>query len=196
MIETRMRPVFQRLFVENIARLLIRITPDKITLLSLLCGVLAAFFISFDFRIFAIVLLLLSGYLDILDGSIARIQNSSSAFGTMLDIISDRFVEASIILSFYIRQNGLGLITLLMMMSIVVCISSFLVVGIFSRNEGPKSFFHSPGLMERAEAFIFFGIMILWPQVNFVAGSLFTVLVFWTAFYRMYEFYKYDKASA
>lgn len=155
MIEQKIRPTFQKIFVDNVAKLVApTIAPNLVTILSLICGLVAAvsFFIN---QYLCVFLLLLSGYLDILDGSVARLQNSSSSFGTMLDILSDRFVESFIIIVIFINQLDIAWVGLLMMMSIIVCISSFLLVGIFSQKESSKSFYYSPGLIERAETFIF-----------------------------------------
>ena len=71
------------------------------------------------------VFLLISGYLDVLDASLSRLQKSSSSFGTILDILSDRFVESFIIIAIFINQPQIAWVGLLMMMSIIVCISSF-----------------------------------------------------------------------
>ncbi|MBK2260301.1 CDP-alcohol phosphatidyltransferase family protein, partial [Francisella tularensis] len=149
-----------------------------------------AFFIN---QYLCIFLLLRSGYFDILDGSVARLQGSSSSFGTILDILSDRFVESFIIIAIFINQLDIAWVGLLMMMSIIVCISSFLLVGIFSQKESSKSFYYSPGLIERAETFIFFIVMILFPNIVVVLGLIYTLLVLWTTLYRCYEFYVYDK---
>ena len=139
------------------------------------------------------IFLLISGYLDVLDGSLSRLQKSSSSFGTILDILSDRFVESFIIIiAIFINQPQIAWVGLLMMMSIIVCISSFLLVGIFSQKESIKSFYYSPGLIERAEIFIFFIIMIF-PSIVLMLGLIYTLLVLWTTLYRCYEFYVYDK---
>ncbi|MEY8702072.1 CDP-alcohol phosphatidyltransferase family protein [Francisella philomiragia] len=193
MIEQKIRPAFQKIFVDNVAKLVAPIiAPNLITILSLICGLVAAvsFFIN---QYLCVFLLLLSGYLDILDGSVARLQNSSSSFGTMLDILSDRFVESFIIIVIFINQLDIAWVGLLMMMSIIVCISSFLLVGIFSQKESSKSFYYSPGLIERAETFIFFIVMILLPSTVFVLGLIYTLLVLWTTLYRCYEFYCHEK---
>ncbi|MBK2025424.1 CDP-alcohol phosphatidyltransferase family protein [Francisella philomiragia] len=193
MIEQKIRPIFQKIFVDNVAKLVAPIiAPNVVTILSLICGLVAAvsFFIN---QYLCVFLLLLSGYLDILDGSVARLQNSSSSFGTMLDILSDRFVESFIIIVIFINQLDIAWVGLLMMMSIIVCISSFLLVGIFSQKESSKSFYYSPGLIERAETFIFFIVMILLPSAVFVLGLIYTLLVLWTTLYRCYEFYCYEK---
>ncbi|ACD30421.1 CDP-alcohol phosphatidyltransferase family protein [Francisella tularensis] len=179
MIEQKIRPVFQRIFVDGIAKFIAPvIAPNLITLISLIVGLVAAiaFFIN---QYLCIFLLLLSGYFDILDGSVARLQGSSSSFGTILDILSDRFVESFIIIAIFINQLDIAWVGLLMMMSIIVCISSFLLVGIFSQKESSKSFYYSPGLIERAETFIFFIVMILFPNIVVVLGLIYTLLVLW-----------------
>ncbi|ABI82291.1 CDP-alcohol phosphatidyltransferase family protein [Francisella tularensis] len=183
MIEQKIRPVFQRIFVDGIAKFIAPvIAPNLITLISLIVGLVAAiaFFIN---QYLCIFLLLRSGYFDILDGSVARLQGSSSSFGTILDILSDRFVESFIIIAIFINQLDIAWVGLLMMMSIIVCISSFLLVGIFSQKESSKSFYYSPGLIERA----------VFPNIVVVLGLIYTLLVLWTTLYRCYEFYVYDK---
>ncbi|GAB4222603.1 MAG: CDP-alcohol phosphatidyltransferase family protein [Francisella sp.] len=190
MIEQKIRPWFQKYFINYVARIISRynVSANMITILSLTTGVISALFVSW-LPLLAVIFLLLSGYLDILDGSIARIKNQSTAFGTMLDILSDRFVESFIIIALFIRHPQISLVGLLMMMSIIVCVSSFLLVGIFVQKEYHKSFYYSPGLIERAETFIFFIIMILFPSTVLWLGILFTFLVLWTTFYRVVEFY-------
>lgn len=197
MFETKLRPIFEKAFVTPGVKILQdKATPNTITLIALAIGLISSFFVSVDFRIIAIILLLLSGYFDVLDGAIARVQeNGTTPIGTMLDIISDRFVESFIIIAFYIRQPELGIIPLLMLLSMIICLSSFLLVGIFSKQEGIKGFFYSSGLMERGESFIFFIIMILWPASSFILGIVFTILVLWTAFYRIYQFNKEYNSS-
>ncbi|OIN83713.1 CDP-alcohol phosphatidyltransferase family domain protein [Francisella sp. TX07-6608] len=107
--------------------------------------------------------------------------------------MSDRFVESFIIIAIFINQLDIAWVGLLMMMSIIVCISSFLLVGIFSQKESSKSFYYSPGLIERAETFIFFIVMILFPNMVLILGLIYTLLVLWTTLYHCYEFYVYDK---
>ncbi|MDE4955268.1 CDP-alcohol phosphatidyltransferase, partial [Francisella tularensis subsp. holarctica] len=82
------------------------------------------------------------------------------------------------------NQLDIAWVGLLMMMSIIVCISSFLLVGIFSQKESSKIFYYSPGLIERAETFIFFILMILFPNILVVLGLIYTLLVLWTTLYR------------
>ncbi|MBK2046234.1 CDP-alcohol phosphatidyltransferase family protein [Allofrancisella guangzhouensis] len=192
MIEQTIRPWFQKHLINTIAAIISTsdVSANTITTLSFITGAISALLILW-MPWLAVIFLLLSGYLDVLDGTIARMQNTSSAFGTMLDILSDRFVESFIIIALFIAQPQIAWVGLFMMMSIVACVSSFLLVGIFSQQESHKSFYYSPGLMERAETFIFFIIMILLPSTVLWLGILFTILVLWTTFYRVGEFYFY-----
>lgn len=69
----------------------------------------------------------------------------------------DRVVEFVVVLAlWFVAPQQRGLWCLLMLGSMLLCITSFLVVGIFSENQSQKSFHYSSGLMERAEAFSFF----------------------------------------
>ena len=196
MIEQHIRPLLQAVFIDSVAKLLIKkCNPNTITILSFLAGLLSALSLSVNYYL-CVVLLLLSGYLDLLDGSLARLQGCSSQLGTILDILSDRFVESFIIIAIFIyQQPNIAWVGLLMMMSILVCVSSFLLVGIFSQNSSQKSFHYSFGLIERAETFIFFIIMILFPISVFYLGLIYTILVLWTTFYRCYEFYVFEKTQ-
>ena len=194
MIESALRPAFQHVFVEPLMHATYKhLHPNVVTLLSLLIGLLSAIAVTANSALIAVLLLLLSGYLDMLDGSIARMRENSTAFGTILDILSDRLVESFIVIALFIRDPQLALVCLFMMMSMLLCVSSFLLVGIFSQPTGQKSFYYSPGLMERAEAFCFFIAMIFLPNLNIALGILFVVLVLWTTLYRVHQFYSQAK---
>ena len=70
----------------------LKLTPNNVTILALLLGIATSIFLYFDMQIIAVILLWVSGYLDAVDGAMARRTNSSSSFGTLLDIVSDRIV--------------------------------------------------------------------------------------------------------
>ncbi len=199
MLENYFRPQYQKFLVNFFAKWCSQyITPNKVTLLSCLFGISILPSILFHQNWLAIIFLLLSGYLDTLDGTIARLQHKTSNIGTALDILSDRLVEAVIIISlFLVDPTHRGLLALCMLSSVLVCVTSFLIVGIFTPNDSQKSFHYSPGLMERAEAFIFFGGMILFPSMFVEFAILFSILVMLTAGIRLYQFaFSTVKASA
>lgn len=192
MIEEYLRPPYQRYLVNPLAkRLGEQLKPNHITLLSASLGLLVLPALLLNHPWLAIALMLLSGYCDSLDGTLARFYHQSSDWGTTLDIMSDRLVEFVIVLALWtIAPEERSLWIILMLGSMLLCISSFLVVGIFSINQSEKSFHYSPGLMERAEAFFFFILMILWPQAFMPLALLFTVLVSLTAAIRLRQFYQ------
>jgi len=190
MIEQKFRNYYQRVLVDPLIRCLNhRITPLTITWLSGVSGLLFIPFLLMNRPLIAVVFLVLSGYLDTLDGSLARFQNSSSDFGSAMDIIMDRIVEFAAIFALYlVNPSARSLAAILMLGSILLCITSFLVVGIFSNNTSHKSFHYSAGLMERAEAFIFFIAMALCPTYFNSLAWIFCCLVCLTALIRLAEF--------
>jgi phosphatidylglycerophosphate synthase len=189
MLETYIRSHFQRVFIDQIARMLARrFSPNQITVLSLIAGLLSALCIAFGWNLLACSLLLLSGYLDMLDGTVARLTGRSTAFGTMLDIMCDRAVEWAVIMGLYaVEPSTRGWLCLLMLGSVLMVVTSFLVAGIFVKNDGNKSFNYTPSLMERPEAFLFFVLMIFFPSWFCWLSLLFVILVLYTALLRMWQ---------
>ena len=193
MIDSYFRNSYQTIAVDPIVNVTAKrgVTPTVITICGLIVGLGIIPSLAWHHSFAAVILLLTSGYLDTLDGSIARATNTSSPKGTVLDILCDRIVEFGIILGLFLAEPERGLACLLMLGSVLVCVTSFLVVGIFSENNSNKSFHYSPGLMERTEAFILFALMILMPQYFHILGILFTCLVMLTAIIRIYQFQKH-----
>lgn len=67
--------------------------PNTISLLASLVGVLAAFFFLLGHSATGGLLLLFSGILDTMDGTVARLGERASKFGAILDSSLDRYVE-------------------------------------------------------------------------------------------------------
>ncbi len=198
MLEKLFRERYQKFLINPAINFCIRkkIQPLQITALGLIVGCLAFPLICFGYPITAILLLTLSGYLDTLDGSLARIQDTDSPIGAVCDILADRIVEALTILGLYaFAPTERALPCLCMMAATLLCVTSFLVVAIFSANNSLKSFFYSPGIIERAEAFILWSIMILYPKTFFSLSYSFTALVLITAFVRFTQFFKQQPKS-
>lgn len=191
MIDTYFRNHYQNLFVNPLLPKLVRwkLSPKTYTVVGLFFGLLVAPFLALGYKVLAFILLLLSGYFDTLDGSVARRNEATSPQGAVLDIVSDRIVEFSIILGLYLVDPvARGLLCLLMLGSVLICITSFLVVAIFTENTSHRSFHYSPGIMERGEAFIFFSCMILIPASFLLMAALFALLVTLTGIIRVYQF--------
>lgn len=184
---------YQKILINPILKLKIlkKFHPNIITLFSCLFGIFSFFLIITHHKYLAASSLLLSGYFDTLDGSIARFTNQKSNLGSVLDIFSDRIVEMlTFIALFLVAPQNRAIFTIIMLASSYLCITSFLVVGIFSQNEGVKSFHYSSGIIERSEAFIFFIAMILFDKFFYILSLSFSTLVFLTAFIRIFEFIK------
>jgi archaetidylinositol phosphate synthase len=76
-----------------------KITPNLVTIISLLLGIISAIFVYYQYFILGVFFLNFSFILDCVDGQLARAKKLESDFGTWLDNISDRVVENVIILS-------------------------------------------------------------------------------------------------
>lgn len=163
-----------------------KVHPLWLTLLASIFGIFAACAIGTAWL--ALPLLILSGYLDSLDGAVARLYQKQSSIGAACDIVSDRIVESAIIIALFTLDPTRAYLCLTMLASVLICITSFLVVAIFSENESKKSFHYSPGLIERPEAFCFFASMILFPKLFTPLAALFTLAVFATAIMRLFAF--------
>ena len=193
MIDSYFRSPYQKLMVDPVIKVIQRfsIKPDHLTIAALLMGLASGIGIIFDFPFLAAGLLIISGFLDTLDGSLARAIKQTSPKGAVWDIVGDRIVEFWIVFCLFLAaQESRALVSMAMLGSILLCITTFLIVGIFTENQSEKSFYYSPGIMERTEAFIFFALMILFPDYFQILGLLFAALVFLTAGVRVTQFSK------
>ncbi len=189
MIDSYGRTYYQKAIVDPVLPIFSFISPTMITFFGIVAGISILPLLVIKYTILAFMMLLFSGFLDTLDGSMARFKNQTTQCGAAFDIIGDRMVEFSVILGLYLYEPEIrSLSCLLMLGSILLCITSFLVVGIFTQNNTEKSFHYSPGIIERGEAFIFFSIMILFPVVFSVVSYLFIGLVFLTTLIRLWQF--------
>ena len=197
MLEQAMRQYYQVIFVDPVVRIIgHKISPLCVTWMAGLVGILFIPCLLTHHTFWATACLLLTGYLDTLDGSLARYQNNSTSLGSVLDILMDRVVEFSVIFAFYLVDSiQHGMAAFLMLGSVLFCVTSFLVVAIVTPNESKKGFHYSAGLMERAEAFIFFIVMTLVPHDFNALAFLFTALVVLTAVIRLIQFAKTDRGQ-
>ncbi|HDN83801.1 MAG TPA: CDP-alcohol phosphatidyltransferase family protein [Candidatus Altiarchaeales archaeon] len=87
------------------------LSPNFLTLMSLLFAIFGFFFIAFCNDIFlSLILFLIAGFLDMVDGAVARATGKVSSLGAFLDGILDRYVEFIIYLGIFIylwRNSGL-----------------------------------------------------------------------------------------
>ena len=165
----------------------LKLTPNNVTILALLLGISTSIFLYFDMQVVAVIVLWISGYLDAVDGAMARRSNSSSSFGTLLDIVSDRIVEVSIVLVLGIKFIDVRYNFIVLTVCILMSMTIFLTVGALSEKKGVKSFYYQAGVAERSEGFIFFSLMILFPGYLRIITNIFSILIIITAIQRFLE---------
>jgi len=83
-------------YLEPVADLFVRlrVTPNQISLLALLAGILCAYLFFQRQFFFGALALLLSAVFDLVDGSVARKTGAHTNFGAVFDWIVDKYVDA------------------------------------------------------------------------------------------------------
>ncbi len=194
MIDTNARKNFQKGFDELAKKSgLTRIHPNTITVAALVVGLLSAFFLAIGNTFVAVVLLWLSGLLDVLDGTVARLTGKTSPFGAYMDLVFDRMVEAAVIIACYIYMPQFALTYLLFFAGAMFNFSTFMLAGSLFKNTGKKSMYYDFGLVERTESFIFFSLIMMFPNFIVYTLNIFNLLMFITGIIRMHKIYKYTK---
>lgn len=176
-------------FIEFGANIFIKrkISANTVTILALILGVLSAILLYLDKNIFAVIVLWISGYLDAVDGSIARKTNSSSSFGTVLDVTFDRIVEIGIIFVSALKFEEVRLNIIVLLACILISMVIFLTVGAVSEKSGIKSFYYQAGVAERSEGFIMLSLMMVFESYLGIVVNIFSFIVIITALQRMIE---------
>lgn len=105
------------------------ITPNQISLLSLLFGIGCAVLYIRESFLLGSVLLFVSAVLDLVDGSVARKLKKESSFGAVIDWIIDKYVDAFALLA--IGISGARSLSLLIPLPVdIQPIADFGVVGL------------------------------------------------------------------
>ena len=152
------------------------------TINSLVLATIAVFFSYFHHFIAAIVLFLLAGIFDVIDGSVARARNKASNLGAFVDGTIDRFVDFAIIFSYFfcdIQSFYLSLDQLICITSFVVILPSFIVA--YANHRGAVSDDNETliwRIMNRGEMLVFMiGILITSLYSPYWAGFLLILLI-------------------
>ncbi|MBM7702433.1 CDP-alcohol phosphatidyltransferase family protein [Metabacillus iocasae] len=180
MLDTHARKYIQPVITTTATFCLrMKLTANHVTYIGFFVGICAGLFVYFEQTVVALILLWLSGFLDAVDGTMAR-KTKPSAWGTFLDIGFDRLVEISIILGLAFRYPDSMWALLLLSVSIIYAMTVFLTVGALAEKSGMKSFYYQTGLGERTEGFILFSFMmtftsyLTWFTLLFLAVEVFT----------------------
>lgn len=75
------------------------LSPNQWTVIAVLVALVAGYMIITGELVYGVVLFLLAGALDLVDGAVARARGEVSKFGGFLDGVTDRFVEAIFLFS-------------------------------------------------------------------------------------------------
>lgn len=165
----------------------LKLTANNVTIIALLIGILTSVFIYFDMNIIAVLTLWISGYLDAVDGAIARKTNTISLFGTLMDITFDRIVETCMILVLALKYVDARISFIILLICIIISMTIFLTVGALVEKKGIKSFYYQAGVAERSEGFIMFSLIILFPKYILFFTNIFSFIIFITIIQRIVE---------
>jgi len=125
-----------------------RFTPNTLTFLSLLASLLGVPLVILTQRgLVLVAVIIVSGFLDALDGALARISGKSTLRGALLDSFIDRICEATYALALLLL--GVDVYAVLVFLTL-----SFLVSYLRARGEALGVALTGVGLMERAERLI------------------------------------------
>jgi len=192
MIDSKFRKQVQPAF-DQVALLLqkTKATPNQVTIFAFITGIIAGIAVGFGFYFIGILLLWFSGLLDVLDGTLARLQKKSSKVGAYMDLIFDRLVEAAIILGFYFSAPEHILAYLIFYIGAMFNFTTFTVAAALFDNKGSKSMHYDIGIAERTETFIFFTLMMIFKAYIFPILMFFNAIMILTGCIRFYRILRY-----
>ncbi len=187
----RLRPQV-KMFLDPIAKR-IRINPNILTILGLLVSFLSAYMFATHNLLIGGLLIAVSGFVDMLDGAVARNNYQTTKFGGVLDSTSDRFADAFILIGI-IYGGYVNWIYGILALHASLTVS---YVRARAESEGIEC---NVGIAERAERLViimagaflsyFTGIHILNMNPLGIAVILIMILGYITIFQRVYHTWK------
>jgi len=173
------------------------ITPDQLTMVGFLIGMLALPLLAFEFWYGALAAIAVNRVFDGLDGALARYAQQSSSAGGYLDITLDFLFYAAIPLGFILanpEQNAIA--GSILLAAFIGTGSSFLAFAIAAEKynlDKPqfkyKSFYYLNGLTEGTETIALFVALCIWPQYFVLLAGIFAAACVITIFTRIYGGY-------
>ncbi len=179
---SRLKPAVGRA-VEPLAGFLasLGVRPNHLTIVGLILGILASFFIAEAKVLLGALFVLFSSFCDLLDGALARTQNMVTKFGGFLDSVIDRYVDVLIFISLGIYGVNWILIAVALSGALLVSYTRARAEHIIDKCD--------VGIAERGERLliIFFGLI---TGYVFEAVLIVAVLSHITAVHRILYTYK------
>ena len=192
--------VQQMLTMEAKAAHSIGLTPNRISglgiILALSAGLAYAEWKNWPFSLHtAIILLLLSGFCDALDGVVARLYQQTTAFGGFLDSLLDRYADAAVYVG--IIMSGLLSGPCDLLWGLAALTGSLLVSYSRARAEVTNVKMESVGIAERAERIIILVIAsivaIYWQPTTVMGVAIILLAILSNLTVLQRSLYAYEK---
>jgi len=182
-LEMYLRKVFKNV-IDPIAKGLLQlgITPNTITAIGFLLSTVAAVFASQGKFTIAGLILLVAAPLDVVDGSMARLIGTPSAYGSLIDSVTDRYSELVVfggMMFYFVNTQD----TLAAMLIYIAAAGSVLVSYVKARAEG-LNLSAKVGLLTRVERLIILITCMIF-NIPMVALWIIAVLANFTAIQRL-----------
>ncbi|RJP80718.1 MAG: CDP-alcohol phosphatidyltransferase family protein [Candidatus Zixiibacteriota bacterium] len=160
------------------------ITPNTLTLASLVFALAAGILLAFSLPLWALIPVIIMGLCDILDGQVARHNHTASQFGAILDSSLDRYTEFLILAGLGVHYFAAGEPWWILVTALAL-VGSFEISYIKARAEGAGQ--RCPvGLLQRSERLVLLGLALLlggWALKAVLA--LMAVMAHYTALQRL-----------
>ena len=155
LVAEKFRPFFKVLF-SPIVKLAVKLnfTPFQITILGLFLGMASGVCIAREMYWLGLGLLISSGFLDLIDGGVARETNTMTIKGSFLDSTADRITDISLIGGIIVA----GLVN--EWLGIIVLGSALMTSYIRAKADALQINLAGIGLVERGERVTFLGFLV------------------------------------
>ncbi len=183
-------PVFFSPLARGLERL--NISPNTITVIGAGLALLGGAALALDRRYAALVLIVLSGFMDGMDGLLARQTQRTTRFGAFLDSVLDRWADSAILIGLSLHYLQLERHTEVVLASVALA-ASLLVSYTRARAEGVGAQCRR-GLFTRLERFITLVTGLVLNQMT-IALWVWATLSLFTAGQRIYYTWKYIREN-
>ncbi len=162
---TRVRTVLSIRIEQPIAKIFhsLGFSPNALTILGLGISLIASYLIYDGYFMLGGITVLVASFMDLIDGSLARLQNKTNETGALLDSICDRISELSILFGLFLFYLGVGAFTETALIFLALG-GSFMVSYIRARGEG-LGVDCNVGVMTRPERVLLIAMGLLIDQV-------------------------------
>ncbi len=185
-IRDKIKPV-----VEKVAKPFVKIglKPGHITVIALLVGIFAGLLLAWNRPIIAGFVVLIGGFFDMIDGTVARLTESVTDFGGVMDSVFDRITDSALYIG--VLAGGFGSFYSFpdWMLPVLALVGSYMVSYVRARAEAAGTGELDVGIAERAERLIILAVGSFFGLINY-ALLLIVVLTFVTVAQRVWASYK------